>query len=79
MFLEKNLVNHELWNGRYSVVCIATVCWFDGSWFELRWGEIFASVQTDPDAHPASCTGGTGSSVPGSEAAVAWRWPPPPI
>jgi len=36
-----------------------------------------ALVQTDPGAHPASCTMGTGY-FPGVEAAGAWGWRPPP-
>jgi hypothetical protein len=36
-----------------------------------------APVQSDPEAHPASCTMGTGS-FPGVKTAGAWRWPPTP-
>jgi hypothetical protein len=36
----------------------------DGPGIESRWGEFFPSVQTDPGAHPAACTMGTGS-LPG--------------
>jgi hypothetical protein len=37
-----------------------------------------APIQTGPEAHPASCTMGTGS-FPGVKAAGAWCWPPIPI
>ena len=39
----------------------ATNYGLDGSGIESRWGEIFPPVQTDPGAHLASCTMGTGS------------------
>jgi hypothetical protein len=32
----------------------------DGTGVEFQWGEIFATVQTGPGAHPASYTMGTG-------------------
>jgi hypothetical protein len=45
-----------------SSVGIATNYGLDGSGIESRWGrDFFAHVQTDPGAHPASCTMGTGS------------------
>jgi hypothetical protein len=48
--------------GRDSSVGIATRYGLCGSEFESRWGTRFsASVQTGPEAHPASCTMGTGS------------------
>jgi hypothetical protein len=37
-----------------------------------------APIQTSSEAHPASCTMGTGS-FPGVKAAGAWCWPPTPI
>ena len=40
----------------------------DGPGIESRWGARFsAPVQTDPGAHPASCTMGTGSIHEGKE------------
>jgi len=47
--------------GPGSVVGIATAYGLDGPGIESRWGEISAPVQTGPEAHPASCTMGTGS------------------
>jgi len=45
-----------------SSVGIATGYGLDGLGIEFRWGARFsAPVQTDPGAHPASCTMGTGS------------------
>ena len=48
--------------GPGSVVGIATAYGVDvpgiESWLEAR---FYAPVQTDPEAHPASCTMGTGS------------------
>jgi hypothetical protein len=41
---------------------IATGYGLDGPGIESRWGaRLFAHVQTGPEAHPASCTMGTGS------------------
>jgi hypothetical protein len=48
-----------LWAG--SSVGIATDYGLDGAGIESRWGRDFPPVQTDPGAHPASCTMGTGS------------------
>ena len=46
----------------YSSVGIATRYVLDGPGIEPRWGARFsASVQTGPEAHPASYTMGTGS------------------
>jgi hypothetical protein len=43
-------------------VGIATGYGLDGPGIESRWGvRFFAHVQTGPEAHPASCTIGTGS------------------
>ena len=48
--------------GPGSVVGIATAYGPDGSGIESRWWARFsAPVQTGPDAHPASCTMGTGT------------------
>jgi len=45
-----------------SVVGIMTAYGLDGPGIESRWGARFsAPVQTGPEAHPASCTMGTGS------------------
>ena len=57
-------------SGPGRVVCVATGYGLDGPGIESRWeGEIFfyAPVQTDPGAHPASCTMGTGSFLGGKE------------
>ena len=49
-------------SGPGSVVSIATTYGLDGPGIESRWGARFsAPVQTGPEAHPASCTLGTGS------------------
>jgi len=48
--------------GRDSSVGIATLYGMDGPGIESRWGAISsATVHTDPEAHPASYTTGTGS------------------
>jgi hypothetical protein len=48
--------------GLGSSVGIATDYGLDGARIESRWGaRFFVHVQTDPGAHPASCTVGTGS------------------
>ena len=48
--------------GRDSSVGIATCYGLDDPGIESRWGaRFFAPVQTDPGAHPASCTMGIGS------------------
>jgi hypothetical protein len=46
-----------------SSVGIATGYRLDGPGIETRWGGVrfSAPVQTDPGAHPASCTMGTGA------------------
>jgi hypothetical protein len=50
------------YRGPGSSVGIATGYGLDGPGIESRWGaRFFAQVQTDPGAHPASCTMGTGS------------------
>ena len=49
-------------HGPGSVVGIATAYGLDGPGIEYRWGaRLSAPVQTGPEAHPASCTMGTGS------------------
>jgi hypothetical protein len=48
-------------SGPGSSVDIATGYGLDGPGIESRWGRVFSPVQTDPGAHPASCTMGTGS------------------
>ena len=51
-----------LFVSRYSSVGIANGYGLDGPGIESRWGARFSTlVQTDPGAHPASCTMGTGS------------------
>ena len=46
--------------GRYSVVSTATHCGLDGLGIEYRCGvRFFATVQTDPGAHPTSYPMGT--------------------
>ena len=48
-------------SGPGTVVGIATGYGLDGPGIESRWGARFsAPVQTGPEAHPASCTMGTG-------------------
>ena len=48
--------------GRGSSVGIATGYGLDRPGNESRWGARFSvHVQTGPEAHPASCTMGTGS------------------
>jgi len=45
-----------------AVLYIRTRYWLDGLGFEPRWGErVSAPVRTGPEAHPTSCTVGTGS------------------
>ena len=54
--------------GSGSVVSIATGYGLDGPGIESRWEARFsAPVQTGPEAHPASCTMGTGSFTRGKE------------
>jgi len=64
---------------RDSLVGIATRYGLDDTGIESGWGSRFSTpVQTDPGAHPASYTIGTGS-LPGGKAAGAWRRTPTPI
>ena len=61
--------------GLGSSVGLATVYGLDGLGIESRWGARFsAPVQTSPEAHPASCTMGTGP-FPGVRCGRGWRWP----
>ena len=56
------LVEYTYICGPGGVVGIATAYGLDGPGIESRWGARFsAPVQTGPEAHPASCTKGTGS------------------
>ena len=58
-----DLYTHKYnYSGPVSVVSIATAYELDGLGIESRWGaRCSAHVQTGPDAHPTSCTMGTGS------------------
>jgi len=47
--------------GQGSVAGIATAYELDGPGIESRWARFSAPVHTGPEAHPASCTMGTGS------------------
>ena len=52
----------EKYSGPGNAVVISTAYGLDGPGIESRWGARFsAPVQTGPEAHPASCTVGTGS------------------
>ena len=56
-----NVQLHLYFGGSDSSVGIATRYGLDGPGIESRWGARFsAPVQTDPGAHPTSCTMGTG-------------------
>jgi len=62
---------HFIHRGPDISVAIATAYGLDDPGIESRWGSRFtAPVQTGPEAHPASCTMGTGS-FPGYGAARA--------
>jgi hypothetical protein len=64
--------------GRDSSVGIATGYGLDGPGIESRWeARFFAQVQTGPEAHPASCTMGTGS-FPGVKRPGRGAYHPPP-
>jgi len=55
-------------SGPGSVVGVATGYGLDGPGVESRWGARYsAPVQTGTEAHPASCTMGTGSFPGGKE------------
>jgi len=61
--LDVHLTQKEL-SHYLAFLCIGlgTACGLDGPGIESRWGaRFFAPVQTGPEAHPASCTTGTGS------------------
>ena len=65
---------------RDSSVGIATRYGLDGPGIESRWGggaRLSAPVQTGPEAHPASCTMGTGS-FPGEKRPGRGADHPPP-
>ena len=48
--------------GQDSIIGKVTCCGLGGLGDESWWGARFSTpVQTSPDAHPASCTMGTGS------------------
>jgi len=53
------------WQGTGSVVGIATAYGLDGPGIESQWGRDIPHLSSSgPEAHPASCTMGTGS-IPG--------------
>ena len=54
----------SFWSGPGSSVGIATDYGLDGPGIESQWMRDFPPVQTDPGAHPASCTMGI-ESFPG--------------
>ena len=56
-----NYTKHLPRCGPGSSVGIATELRAGRSGIESRWGRDFPTVQTGPEAHPASCTMGTGS------------------
>jgi len=65
--------------GPGSSVGTATGYGLDGPGIESRWGaRFFASVQTGPGAHPASCTMSTGSFPWGKERPGRDADPSPP-
>ena len=69
----------SLLSGPGRVLGIATDYGLDGPGIESRWGAIFfAPVQTDPGAHTASCTMGTGSFPGGKERPAHDADPLPP-
>jgi hypothetical protein len=60
---QNNISSYICCSGPGSSVGIATGYGLDGPGIESRWGaRFFAHVQTGPEAHPASCTMGTGLS-----------------
>jgi hypothetical protein len=62
MMAQRFFTHHKCYSGPGSVVGIATGYGLDGPGIESRWEAKFsAPVQTDPGAHPTSCTMGTGS------------------
>jgi hypothetical protein len=63
---------------RDSSVGIATRCGLDGPGIESWWGARFsAPVQTGSEAHPASCTMGTGSFAGVKQQVRGTDHPPP--
>jgi hypothetical protein len=66
------------WYGPGSSVGIATDYGLDGLGIESQWGaRFFAHVQTGPEAHPASCTMGTGSFLRVKRPGCGADHPPP--
>ena len=64
--------------GRGTSVSIATGYVLDSPGFESLWvASISPAAQTGPEAHPASCTGGTGS-LPGVKGSGHGIDKPPP-
>ena len=64
MFGNQLLIFHctSLGGGWDSVVDIVTHCGLDGLGIDSWWGvRSSVPIQTSPEAHPASCTMGTGS------------------
>jgi hypothetical protein len=62
-----------------SPVGIVTGYGLDGPGIESRWGRrVFAHVQTDPGAHPDSCTIGTGYFPGVKRPGHGADHPPPP-
>ena len=55
------MMNVENKTGPGSSVGIATAYGLDGPGIESRWPKFSAPVHTGQEAHPASCTMGTGS------------------
>jgi hypothetical protein len=71
-------ISRLLFGGPGSSVCIATGYGLDSPGIESRWGaRFFSHVQTGPEAHPASCTMGTGS-FPGIKRPGCGADHPPP-
>ena len=65
--------------GPGSVVGIVTAYGLDCPGIESRWGaKFYAPVQISPEAHPASCTVGTGS-FPGVRCARGVTLTPYPL
>jgi hypothetical protein len=64
---------------RDMVVDIATRHKLDGPGIESRWRKFFAPLHTDPEAHPASHTMGTGSVFQGIKRPRRGVDHPPPL
>jgi hypothetical protein len=81
VYKEVEIINNLIISrcGPGSSVGIATGYGLDGPGIESRWGARFsAPIQTDPGAHPASCTMGTGS-FPGVESGRGVTLTPHPL